>query len=400
MSEVRFWKECVPLIVKNAEDEVHFDFIKLITLHETLFLLDKSHHVWQGTYNSDYYLTLTRTNILATDIAATSSHLYYVTDPGRVFRLSPTLESCEEIILYEEASNCLHGYATSSRRISVKQISAGGMGVIFISDTGELWASGSHPQLGIETDCDPKKACFFEGRHVTLISSGEDFNVILTHKRDDVCTINPTETGETEVFLSNCPHCTNESAISPLSPQSYSDTCPLGNQYKKSYESLSASSSTSKNNEASDNERSNDNSSSCTEDSPHISDITECHLTQSIEEEARNNVEKSDKVSSMLLINTEAARQFLTRQLSWVSSGGEELLAEVSGPTRILRQNVTTVASFVYEGVKTVGDKVATLSRHVSGGSDNNSDSFEQFEELNQSNHSLNSSIRYFIFIS
>lgn len=77
-----------------------------------------------------------------------------------------------------------------------------------------------------------------------------------------------------------------------------------------------------------------------------------------------------------------------------VSTGGEELLAEVSGPTRIIRRNVSTVASMVYEGVKTVGDKVATLSRHVSGGSDNNSESFEEFEELNNSNASITSSYR------
>ena len=88
--------------------------------------------------------------------------------------------------------------------------------------------------------------------------------------------------------------------------------------------------------------------------------------------------------------------RFLTRQLSWVSSGGEELLAEVSVPTRIIKQNVTTMASLVYEGVKTVGDKVVTLSRHMSGGSDNNTESFEEFvtDDFNPSNCSNTSSLR------
>ena len=395
MSQVHFWWRYELLTARYSEEETNFDFIKLITLGKSLFLLDKSHQVWQGNIDSSYSVTLSRTNILALDIGATNLHLYYVTEIGRVFRLSPTLESCEEVVLYEEASSCSHGYITSSRRINVKQISAGGMGVIFLSDTGELWASGDHPQLGIYNEIEPKKVMFFEGRHVTLISSGEDFNVIISHKRDDVCSVNQPENGEPEVFLSNCPHCTSDIVASPLSPQSCSDTCPLGVQYKKSCESLSASTSTSKNNGVSENKGSNDNTSSCTEDSNQRSDITECNLSpQSLEDDERNNSEIGDRVSSMLLINTEAARQFLTRQLSWVSSGGEELLAEVSGPTRILRQNVTTVASLVYEGVKTVGDKVATLSRHVSGGSDNNSDSFEEFEELNRSNISLNSSLR------
>lgn len=57
-----------------------------------------------------------------------------------------------------------------------------------------------------------------------------------------------------------------------------------------------------------------------------------------------------------------------------MSSAGEEYLVECTEkPTRIIKENMTNVASFVYEGVKTVGDKVVTLSRHVSGSSDCNS---------------------------
>lgn len=62
-----------------------------------------------------------------------------------------------------------------------------------------------------------------------------------------VCPMTNGENGDTEVFLSICQQCTNEVAMTPLTPQSYSDTCPLGLQFKKSNESLSASSSTSKN---------------------------------------------------------------------------------------------------------------------------------------------------------
>lgn len=36
----------------------------------------------------------------------------------------------------------------------------------------------------------------------------------------------------------------------------------------------------------------------------------------------------------------------------------------------------------MYEGVRTVGDKVATLSRHVSGGSDSCTGNDDSFEEL------------------
>lgn len=74
------------------------------------------------------------------------------------------------------------------------------------------------------------------------------------------------------------------------------------------------------------------------------------------------NTESSDcseKIEKNIIFrNTEAAKDFLTRQFSWMSAG-EEYLAECTEiPTRIIKENVTNMATFVYEGVKTVGDKV------------------------------------------
>lgn len=89
---------------------------------------------------------------------------------------------------------------------------------------------------------------------------------------------------------------------------------------------------------------------------------------------------KSEK--NIIFRNTEAAKEFLTRQFSWMSSAGEEYLVECTEkPTRIIKENVSNMASLVYEGVKTVGDKVATLSRHMSGSSDNN-DVLESIEDV------------------
>lgn len=65
-----------------------------------------------------------------------------------------------------------------------------------------------------------------------------------------------------------------------------------------------------------------------------------------------------------------------------MSSAGEEYLVECTEkPTRIIKENVSNMASLVYEGVKTVGDKVVTLSRHMSGSSDNN-DVLESIEDI------------------
>lgn len=107
--------------------------------------------------------------------------------------------------------------------------------------------------------------------------------------------------------------------------------------------------------------------------------------------EAGPNEALESAKKNVILSNTEAARQFFTRQLSWVSSYGsakEELQMEtIDNPTSgsLIKQNVSNMANLVYEGVKTVGDKVVTLSRHVSGSSDVNEardDSSDNFEEL------------------
>lgn len=59
-------------------------------------------------------------------------------------------------------------------------------GVLFVSDNGELWASGAHPQLGINSVI-PKKISFFDGRFVVAVGCGDDFCVLVTHKKDEVC---------------------------------------------------------------------------------------------------------------------------------------------------------------------------------------------------------------------
>ncbi|KAK9511048.1 hypothetical protein O3M35_005697 [Rhynocoris fuscipes] len=387
MTVVHFWFGKSKLLINDDSDSFSSDFIKIISLEDHLFLLDELHFIWKGLIKNSG-LSLKKTNIKARDITVRSSVLYYVSEFGHVYHVSSDLKNPQEIVLHEESTSCLHGYTTSSRKVTVKYIVGNDSGLIFVSDCGELWASGNHPQLGIDSSEIPKKVPFFEGRHIIAADAGNDFHVLVSHKRDEICPINVVN-GETEVFLSNCPQCTAEQQVmSPLSP--YSDNCPLGVPHKKSSESLSASTSTSRNN-ADKKSNDNTNTSSCTEeDSFHPSDCIEANNGG-----APDVVKDERGTGSMLLINTEAARQFLTRQLSWVSSGGEELLAEVSGPTRIIRRNVSTVASLVYERVKTVGDKVATLSRHVSGGSENNSESFEEFEELNKSNASLNSNFRW-----
>ncbi|RZF38384.1 hypothetical protein LSTR_LSTR015556 [Laodelphax striatellus] len=392
MNQILVWKDIDKLELKYTSDITPpDDFIKLSCTTDVVFLLDKSGNIWYGEVNTGMFLNLNKSDIKAEDIACTSTHLFFITENGRVLKADVSnLSTHEEVILHEDANTCCHGYVTTSQRIAVKHIEAGGMGVLFLSDSGQLWAMGDHPQLDISSADGPKKVAFFEGRHVISMACGKDFNVVVVHKRDDHCPIGNLDAEDTEVFISTCPQCVNENIMSPLSPQSLTD---LEMKRKHSNDSVSVSTSTSKNMDSEDKRSDNENTSSSTEgDSVHRVKTKVSSDNNNLDSDNNSDSteeEKNDRMSR-LLMNTEAARQFFTRQLSWMSSGGEELLAEVSGPTKIIKKNVTTMASFVYEGVKTVGDKVATLSRHVSGGSDNNSESFEEFltDDLNPSSTS------------
>ncbi|XP_054282375.1 alsin [Macrosteles quadrilineatus] len=402
MNTIYLWKGSAKLNVIGFESGNLCKFpTKIGCLGETLVLLDSNYTIWFGTLSLDSSIHFMDSGIKAVDFVCSNNTLYYLSDGGRVFKgHSENLDKWTEVVLFEEGKSCAHGHTTSSQHIFVKSVAAGNMGVLFLSDTGHLWVCGEHPQLDIHKDDEPTKVSFFEGRHITCINSGKDFNVVLTHKRESgVC---PTyhedqKSDDGNAFSAACPQCLSENIISPLSPQTCFDSCPLGLPLTNN--TPSPSTPTSKNNTLNSEDRNNDidNTSSSTEEDS-CSLIRDDHsLSEAKEDEDSISVivEKGDGMG-LLHINTESARQFLTRQLSWMSSGGEELLAEVSVPTKIIKQNVSTVASFVYEGVKTVGDKVVTLSRHMSGGSDNNSDSFDDFatDDFNLSHASNTSSVK------
>lgn len=73
-------------------------------------------------------IELSKTNVVAVDLAESQSDLYYVSEFGRAYRVTASCEEQEEIVLHEDASNCIHGYVTSSHRTSVRKIAANSMG--------------------------------------------------------------------------------------------------------------------------------------------------------------------------------------------------------------------------------------------------------------------------------
>ncbi|XP_046468908.1 alsin isoform X5 [Neodiprion pinetum] len=351
---------------------------RLVTVKDHVFVSTTTNNLYHGVAATHLesetcpLLTFKRVQFYAMDIATNSDYLFIVNDAGQVLRIDPSdMTHVETITLREEPKSCSHGYKADNESVKVKSLAASDNAMLFIAENGQLWANGDQPQIDIKTS-EPKKVTFFDGRIVSSVACGANFNVALVRKiirtmKDDTDSENDLEE---EVFVSSCPHCVSDVMLSPVSQPS-TDTCPLGLHVRQSSEdrstnSTSAPSTASKDHDNAlllDDEKRFDDLSKTLTNGDNFSD----GLPIELQREEKKNV---------IFINTEAARQFLTRQLSWVSSygnAGEELLAECADrPTRIIKQNVSNMASLVYEGVKTVGDKVVTLSRHMSGSSDNN----------------------------
>lgn len=444
MNEVHLWFGLDKLSVCFEPSDLPKDIIKMCKINRHVFALTSSNRVYHSEMDLDCddKLVFSNTDISAIDIACNNKVLYFVSSNGHVFKTNPeTLDVKEEIILKEDAKCCSHGYKTPGQKVKVKAIAAEECSCLYVTENGQLWVSGSQPKLGLHDEL-PQKVSFFKKRYVISVACGANFSIALVYKpghyipdKDNSDTDDDSE----NVFVSDCPVC-----ISPTSQQSTSGTCPLGLPVQQISDEHFSTSSTSKENTAEDKKSTDDSTSASTNGNADGKDVSsdvtkKLHVqpdidvptdksshrliesnenirigksVQSDENETKSEFMKEEKKNEFF-INTDAARQFLTRQLSWVSSyggAGEDLVecAETSlgCPSRIIKQNVSNVASLVYEGVKTVGNRGAILFRHMSGGSETNENipgglvDCESFEELNAEDlitaaPSITSSIRY-----
>lgn len=338
-------------IINDIPDSI----IKIRNISKHLYILSANYQLYHGEIdvkNNLIEFIKYKQDANIVDISSCNTFLYIVNACGEVYKLNEYLEVLGEVCLYEEPKRCTHGHVDSKKcKVQITKISFNKFGKIFITDTGQVWASGHMPQIGINSET-PKQVDFLNGRVAHTASVGYDFAIAVVSKdvknEDDGCE----DCFEKEIN-SNCPECLSIShGASPISHNSLTESCPLGLKLNNSYDIETSTSSK------------NDSSTS----------LNEISKTTLNETEPVNTVESGDKAERNIIFrNTEAAKQFLTRKISWMSSAGEEYLAECAEkPSRIIKENVTNMASFVYEGVKTVGDKVATLSRHVSGSSDCN----------------------------
>lgn len=387
MSQHKFWRGLTPLEVGSSQ--VPDKIVKLCSLGSDFIVLGNDHGLYHCEIKEER-LEFKRINGLAAiDISYHDDILYVIDIHGRLYKTNPSFKSKEEIVVKEDAKCCPHGFKSSSYKVKFRNVVISDFGQLFISSDGQLWGSGVMPQITLDTSS-IKKVPFFEGRTVYSASVGQNFAAVIARKNVKRSGNYDTESDndDEEVFASNCSQCqTIIGLASPASVPSLSETCPLGVQISKSSEDSSSTTAPQTDVHVDAHSFTEDSSPSSEE-----SKVAKLNATQkntnieAISQQDDKAIEDDDESTEVdndtphastekinnIFINTDAARQFLSRQLSWVSAGEDYLVEYTEKPTRIIKENVSNLTNLVYEGVKTVGDKVATLSRHVSGSSDNN----------------------------
>ncbi|XP_015437908.1 PREDICTED: alsin [Dufourea novaeangliae] len=368
---MHLWKS-VDELSYTFDDKPNGIISKLVTVEDHIFVTTTTNSLYHGEVsfieNSPPTIVFKKAQFEVVDVASNSEHLFIVDKNGYVLKINPDdMGIIDTIILKEEVKCCSHGYKQGNEILKVKSVAVSDEAALFVTEGGQLWASGNQSEIDISST-EPKKVKFFEGRTVSTISCGSNFNVVAVRKTTKVMKNDTDNENELEeVFVNSCPQCINNVVLSPTSLTSSDWTCQSGLHAQQASEyhsttSTSALSVTSKE-----------------YDSVSRAEVIKTKQNSIISgniEQCSNDTTDSDKEEKkhVIFINTEAARQFLIRQLSWVSSYGsikEDIPIEnIEKATRLIKQNVSSVANLVYEGVKNGSGKVVTLSRHMSGSSD------------------------------
>ncbi|XP_041968889.1 alsin [Aricia agestis] len=383
MSQHKFWKGITPLKIQSNQ-LVPEKIVKICSLDKDFIVLGNDHGLYYCEIIEEELTFKKISGISAIDISFHNDILYIIDVHGRLYKTNSTFKNKEELVVKEDSKCCPHGFKSSSYKVKFRNVVTSDFGQLFISSDGHLWGSGTMPQIGLES-VSIKKVPFFEGRTVYSASVGQNFAAVIARKnvKQSNCDTD-SDNDDEEVFASNCSQCqTIIGLASPASVPSLSETCPLGVHISKSSEESSSTTAPQTDLHVDAHSLSEDSSPSSEESKVAMCDVVKNNdgadhdkvndeaNSQDGNQENDENVSDSEKVNN-IFINTDAARQFLSRQLSWVSAGEDYIVEYTEKPTRIIKENVSNLTNFVYEGVKTVGDKVATLSRHVSGSSDNN----------------------------
>ena len=266
-------------------------------------------------------------------IACNLTHIIFVTDRGRVLRAELCLpEKLEELPVKPKIS-CPHGINEEGDRVIVREVSSYYKHIFFISDSGKVWMVDENKSHY------PELLLIFKSKLPISISCGQNFSAALIQEYTEACKyyfadqqkkyLYNTEASHDRaapsksVFVASCPDC--RAQISIHSKEEHVD----GKEEPISRES---------------NEKQDSNT-----------------LAQVCWSKADHLVRQS-----ALLLNSETAKQFLTRQLSWVTGSSE--LNDASKDPFPNKDGACSnpVTSRVVEGVRNIGDAVNRISRHWS----------------------------------
>ncbi|XP_059608301.1 alsin homolog [Phlebotomus argentipes] len=282
--------------------------------------------------NSRLSVRLVKANVV--DVDSDGSEIFIVDTSGVVWSSKWSAIEKEELTWHEipvpNPRTCPHGMRNVNESIRVVAVNCNQDGVLFTTCNRELFAMGDFGEIA---NCDiPVLVECFRGLRILQVSTGENFAVVLTHKRlhtehggqDNVSVASDASEG----FLCvDCPKCVPD--INHHLTVHGKAGCGIS---KSTTETSMAS-------------------------SPCLSDTFDA-----VDDLASSGVAEETHKSSVahLKIHKDAAINFLLD----LSLSSEDYLIEAGKQTKLLKENVTNITTMVYEGVR-------TLSRHMSG-SDNN----------------------------
>lgn len=297
---------------------------KICSNRNEVFLLTTGHDLYTGTIDLNekqqqqiIHLNHLRPTII--DIECSADSLYVVHQNGCVYRKYlidlPQTNEWQEIVV-PNPKLCVHGYRSSTDKVLIAQINCNNDGVLFTTLKRELYAMGNFGDV-VRSECPVPVECF-SGFKIIQVTTGEHFVVVLTHKKPhiDVDDFNSEESStDSAVFLnSECPQCAPNSGFR------------LNDSVYKSTTETSIASSVSQ------------------------SDVFELDSGSIV------TVDQTESVSGAVS-HKDGALNFLLESLSIASE-------DAGKKTTLLKENVSNLTSMVRE-------RVRTLSRHMSGSSDN-----------------------------
>lgn len=225
-------------------------------------------------------------------VACTSTHTLFVTDRGRVLRSSLTSpEKVEELLIKKPEVCCPHGMSEEGERLVVREVVSNLKQVMLISDSGKVWiideAKSQQPELlqSLKNKFPVSLACgsYFTVALIQEFPEGDDESSLKCNDSlDGVSMSKSMADSGCSSFVGSCSQCREQSI---LSMQNLSLIDRNGEQIRI------------------------DDCSKSTKDST---------LAQVCWSKADHLVRQS-----ALLLNSDVAKQFLTRQLSWVTGSTE-----------------------------------------------------------------------------